>query len=46
MSEDHESTPRCAPDRADFGEFSELLERATQDSETVILLFEERVEQR
>lgn len=46
VSEDHESTPRYAPDCADFGEFSELLERATQDLETVYFLFEERVEQR
>ena len=46
VSENHESTPRYAPDCADFGEFSELLERATQDLETVFFLFEERVEQR
>ena len=46
VSENHESTPRYAPDRADFGEFSELLEGTTQDLETVYFLFEERVEQR
>ena len=46
VSEDHESTPRYAPNCADFSEFSELLERATQDLETVFFLFEERVEQR
>ena len=33
-------------DRADFGEISELLERATKDLEIVFFLFEEQVEQR